>query len=362
MSSDAPTVLFVPWQPKSEANLYLPSLAGALRECAGIETYAAPPSAVLLPRVLRGRIDVVHVHWIDQLVQARGEKKAKIKARALILQLRMLQKIGKRIVYTAHNLLPHERRGDVEVEATRSLVRIADAIIVHGHVAKDLVCERFGVPPEKVHVIPHPNYIGLYGEIVSRNEARLALDLPDGPMLGFVGQIRPYKGVEELLTAFGEMPQQHLRLLVAGSVRDSDLASRVERAVGEDPRVVFRPGFVPDHQLGTMLSAIDVLVLPYRDVLTSGTALLGMSYAVPCVAPRVGCIPEVLTEDANVLYSLESSLSDALRACLAKQDQWEAMGEQSLEQARKFTWRGAAEITANVYRDCGLMLAGGTGA
>ncbi|MEZ4597387.1 MAG: glycosyltransferase [Chloroflexota bacterium] len=51
------------------------------------------------------------------------------------------------------------------------------------------------------------------------------------------------------------------------------------------------PGNVPDDRMQVFLRAADVMVLPYRDVLTSGSAILAMTFGLPVVAPRIGCLP-----------------------------------------------------------------------
>lgn len=76
---------------------------------------------------------------------------------------------------------------------------------------------RRGVQPARLLCLPHPSYEGLWQDSCSREEARAALGLPKtGFMFGLVGAVRPYKGVPELIAAFGGLPRQRARLLLAG--------------------------------------------------------------------------------------------------------------------------------------------------
>ncbi|WP_242482112.1 glycosyltransferase, partial [Trichormus variabilis] len=64
--------------------------------------------------------------------------------------------------------------------------------------------------------------------------------------------------------------------------------------IDNEPNIKFIPGFVPSEKLQIYLNACDVVVFPYRDILTSGAVMLAMSFGRACIAPRKGCIAEVL--------------------------------------------------------------------
>jgi glycosyltransferase involved in cell wall biosynthesis len=50
---------------------------------------------------------------------------------------------------------------------------------------------------------------------------------------------------------------------------------------------------VPDDRLQVVLRAADVVVLPYRTILNSGTALLALSFDVPIVVPALGAMSDL---------------------------------------------------------------------
>jgi glycosyltransferase involved in cell wall biosynthesis len=105
----------------------------------------------------------------------------------------------------------------------RLLFELCDAVICHCEAAAGSVAEAYELDPElrrRLHVIPHGNYIDVYPNTLSRAEARSRLGLPEGArVLLFIGAVRAYKGIEELLAAFRTLDEPNARLVVAGSPR-----------------------------------------------------------------------------------------------------------------------------------------------
>ena len=117
-----------------------------------------------------------------------------------------------------------------------------------------------------------------------------------GPVFAFVGAIRGYKGVGELLEAFAGSTDlgPDARLLICGKPLPARLGRELEQRAVADPRIVLRLERMPEEELSQVLRAADVVVLPFRDILTSGSAILALSLGRPVIAPALGCLPETL--------------------------------------------------------------------
>ena len=301
--------------------------------------------------------DIMHFHWLHPYLVGAGTSGTLKRSLSLLAQLNVLRARGTRIVWTAHNLKSHESANPrLERALTKLFIRRCDAVIAHCEAAKTEVVKAFGVAPDKVWVVPHGNYIGAYPDEVSREQARAEFGFEPGELVfGFVGQIRPYKGVLELLEAFEQLQQtteQPLRLLVAGQPLDEAAGETIAARIGSNAAIRFDAGFVPDERLQFYLGASDVVVFPYRDILTSGAVLLAMSYGRACLAPRRGCISETLDEKGGVLYDPETSeaLVEAMKLAIARRGDLATMGAHNLERARKWSWRYVAQRTNEVYR------------
>jgi glycosyltransferase involved in cell wall biosynthesis len=98
------------------------------------------------------------------------------------------------------------------------------------------------------------------------------------------------------------------------------------------------------------MNAADVFILPYRDILNSGSVHLGISFGLPIVAPQLGCIPEVLAPENEFLYDPAESdgLIKAIKSALNHQS-LDDIGEANFRRAKKQNWDRTAERLIDVY-------------
>ncbi len=106
--------------------------------------------------------------------------------------------------------------------------------------------------------------------------------------------MRPYKGLEELLPAFRALPEADVRLLLAGQPGSHAYLAALTDLAGGDPRIHLVPQYVPAEEVQVYLNAADFCVLPYRQITTSGAALLMFSFGLPVIAPGIGAFPNLI--------------------------------------------------------------------
>lgn len=348
-------VLFLP----QDRNPYQGLLAAALA-AEGFDVVMGPnprrePLPILRAWLLQGRPRLVHLHWTHRYLGRAGSELTRLTRWRFLGQLWLLQRAGVRLVWTAHNLGSHEgQRSVAEREVHRALVARAAAVISHCQVAQDLLVRAYGLDAAaqtRLRVVPHGSYVGAYPAGPGRGAARASLGLPaEGRVFLFLGQIRGYKGVDDLIAAFRSVGEPAARLVIAGRAVTEALEVSIREAATPDPRIALRLGFVPDAEMGVLLDAADAVVLPFRDILTSGSAILAMSFGRPIVAPRIGCLPELVDADAAILYppGADGALADALRAALAAD--LDALGRHARELADGLDWAAIAATTARLYR------------
>jgi glycosyltransferase involved in cell wall biosynthesis/O-antigen/teichoic acid export membrane protein len=307
----------------------------------------------LLWSVLTGKEKpaVVHLHWLPSV---RPTLTGVLRVLAFAFRLGGLRLLGKRIVWTAHNLYSHEATSRrLEWWLTRIVLGAASGVIVHSETARRLVAEEFRLRDQrKILVVPHGNYIGSYPNAIPRDEARRRLGLPAGNLVFlFLGNLRPYKGVDRLIEAFRELKVEEASLVIAGRALNEAMASQLEAAVAGDERVQLGLGFVADDMVQVYMNGCDVVVLPYRDILTSGAVILAMSFGRACIAPGIGCIRDVLDERGAFLYDPSESdgLLKALERAVDGRERLREMGAHNLAEAEKWGWEGIARQTASLY-------------
>ena len=300
--------------------------------------------------------DVIHLHWTHGFIVASSALKTIAKGLRFLLELALLKLMGIKVVWTVHNLLQHERQHPrLELLFTRIAVRLYDHLIVHCETAKEAVIKTYRLSQtfkKKISVIPHGNYLGCYENSISRSVARERLGFQDEHIVFlYIGQIRPYKGVPLLMDTFLNLRDPRARLLIAGKPATDQLKEEIEERAQRDSRIILRLTFIPDNEVQLYLNAADVVVLPYRDILTSGAAILAMSFGRPVIAPRLGCMVETIDEGkGGYLYDpkqegdLFRAMQEALKADLA------AMGKYNLNKVRKLDWDEIARMTLEVYK------------
>ncbi|WP_158093719.1 glycosyltransferase [Erythrobacter sanguineus] len=264
---------------------------------------------------------VFHLHWTNPIF-ANGSNEADAAQRAsdFVAKLRLFHSRGGRIIWTIHNVISHEPKYlDVELDLHRTLANLSDWIHVHHLAVVEDARPHYTLPPEKVLVAAHGNYIGTLNTEITSAEARERLGIPmHATVFLFLGQIRSYKGVDELIDTFNELSSHHdnVWLVMAGKmlgVSQQEVAARL----GSHGRVVFRPGYVADEDMQIYLNSADVMVLPYRKVSTSGSALLAMSFALPVICPASGLL-SYLIEDGKEGFLYPPDEQGGLRAAMER--------------------------------------------
>ena len=220
---------------------------------------------------LRGRFDVLHLHWPENLCRSPTRWKAWLRRVAFFVLLMRIRWSRRALVRTLHNSQPHEKGGRVE----KWLLDLCDRtttvwIALSAQTAPP-------VPDARVVVIPHGDYRTWFSGFPHPTAEA-------GRILYF-GLIRPYKGVESLLGAFGSINDPTLTLRIAGKPVEPGLAAQIVAAGRSDERISADLTYIDDAQLAAEVGRSELVVLPYRDLQNSGSLLLALSLDRPVLVP-----------------------------------------------------------------------------
>lgn len=331
-----------PFPARVAGNPYCDLLYGRLRALGvDVEPEAEMRAAWLLRH--RRRVAVLHLHWPEFYYRGSGGTASLRGLTGFLACLALAKCLGYRIVWTIHNALPHEARPVDRV--VRWLLMRSARTAVHSRAA------RRSLPPggRLPAVVPHGNYVGAYPDTVTRDEARRRLDLgPADRVLLCFGQVRPYKGHADLVQAFGAIDDPRLRLVIAGRAPVAADAESLRCLAADDRRIRLHLGFVPDEDVQLFFRAADFVVLPYREVLTSGAAILALSFGRPLVVPRLGCLTD-LADGCAVSYEAQDpfGLADALET--ARRIDPAPLASQARAVAATLEWDGIARAYHELY-------------
>jgi beta-1,4-mannosyltransferase len=328
-SRRSPAGVSVPWSPRVVIfprridNPYLALLAHELG-ARGLEVSWGSRFDLRWLWRQRRRVDVIHFHW-PELYYLSGRSSRRI-ASALswitlglfAVRLVAARALGYRIVWTIHQVYPHEAgRTLLHRVAGTLLARASNALFVHDRATSERAERDLGrCVGRKTTVIPHGSYIDAYPPGRPREVVRKELGIPvDALVFLSFGSIRKYKEHRLLLEAFDSLRRDDAVLLVVGKPRDATAAAKIRAAAREDPRIKPVLRFVPEERVAELLVASDVAVLTRNDGGTSGVLVLALSMGLPVIAARKPAYEELLREEvAGWLY--QDHDPDALCACL----------------------------------------------
>lgn len=244
-------------KPQPTTNPYITQLHSALGRSPGlrIETFDYRTA-------LFGRYDVVHLHWPELLVgghKAIGRLARRSLTSLVVARWRLL---STPLVRTVHNL-----------DRPAGLARI-----------DHLVLDRIdAMTTLDVHLNQHtPSRTGKESVTVAHGHYRdwyeqFPTSSPTPGRIAYVGLIRRYKGVEDLISAFVASDRGDLTLHVAGKASSEDLLAEMSERAGNDARVTIDPRFLSDAEMVQVITRAELVVLPYRHMHNSGTALAALS-------------------------------------------------------------------------------------
>lgn len=231
-----------------------------------------------LPAIL-GRYDVVHLHWPEYMVAKSSFLKSAIAAPLAILCALRWRILRTPVVVTVHNTAPHDG-GVLAKWWLRQIHRLARVRI---HLAPPT--SRDG---DTDVVISHPSY------------AEWFAGHPAAPTIEFdacyFGGVRPYKGVDDLVTAFAHSSRDQIRLSIRGACGDSEYEDKLRSLTELDSRITANFTFASDPELKHLISASRVAILPYRGMENSGAALLSLSIGTPILVPSTPSTNRLLDE------------------------------------------------------------------
>jgi glycosyltransferase involved in cell wall biosynthesis len=341
-------------------NPYQRLFAQAL-ESAGETVVRIPPRKLFpLQTAVRHPVDLLQLDWPHDWYEGRNALTRAIKQLMYRDGLRRLRRLP--VVWTAHNLAAHDAADSAfERRMIQSLINACDGVIVLSRASAALLRESYSIGENaRVEVIHHGHYIGCYPNGISREAARRRLGLPDDARIVLsLGRLQPYKGLEDLMHAFATIARRGDVLLLAGSVASDDYGARLRAtsaavATGRsDVRIEIRDSLVPDDELQVYFNSCDVVALPFRKVLNSGSLLLAMSFGCAVVAPRLGSIPEVACPDGWFGYDADDAagLHAALDSALAARDR-PGLRQRVLDfTASHYDWRSVGAKAAGLYRE-----------
>lgn len=295
---------------------------------------------------------VLHFHWPETAIKVPSGFGALARGLVFLLLIWIAKLRGSRIVWTVHNLHPHEQpHPRLERPFWRLFLSLVDGYIALSPGGAEAAKSAFPVLRRRAEfIVPIGHYRGSYSDSTDREQARTRLGLPPkAPVYAFLGRIRPYKNVPHLVRTFRALADPDARLLVVGQPDTPDSRRAVLDAVGDDPRIHLTLEHVPDDAVQVYLRACDIVVLPFTEILNSSSAILALSFDRPALVPLAGAMGELqVTAGSEWVRTFAGPLTTTeLEASMA----WaRSLGRGRCDSLDHQSWDEVARRTYDAYR------------
>jgi glycosyltransferase involved in cell wall biosynthesis len=240
---------------------------------------------------------------------------------------------------------------------TAVLLRRAAVVAARSPRSASTLASRFGVPPQKIAVVPNGRPASLFRPVDPDERGRLRSELgcrPEDRVVVWVGTLSQEKRPDLAVQAVATVPGTTLLMAGDGPLREDTerLAARIA------PGRVRLLGMLQD--TAPAYAAADVLLLTSDSEGLPGVVIEAALTGVPSVATDVGFVGDVLTDGVTgvvVRPGSVESIASGLRTALSCADR---LGAQALSHAQaRFSMTAVGDRWESLLRDVVLRTQGG---
>ncbi len=241
-------------------------------------------------------------------------------------------------------------------QAEKTQVNLSDRVFVVSTALKDYLQKNSGCDKNKIVVTPNavnPEYIRT--DKVKLDELRRTLNISeDEKVIGFVGSIFPYHGVDALLDAFQSIVQKtgskNLKLLIVGDGEILPELKNQARAFNLESQVIFT-GNVPHKEVYNYISLMHITVMARSN--WYGSPVKIFEYAAlkkVVVAPDTIPVQDVMVNDVDgiIIKNDKEDLERALSFILTNPERAENMASGFHQKVmNQHTWQNVGDNILN---------------
>ena len=165
---------------------------------------------------------------------------------------------------------------------------------------------------QNVYVVPNGIYMDRYKDLLRSPEAKAIFHLPQTCTIGFVGHIREWHAVDELLLSIKALQSKEVFLLIIGDGPAKSILEKITDDIGVSEKVRFE-GFVSGEELPAYLAAIDIAIQPRALYYASPLKLVEyMAAGCAIVAPNQENIKELLENKINAILFERGAMTESI--------------------------------------------------
>jgi glycosyltransferase involved in cell wall biosynthesis len=268
--------------------------------------------------------------------------------------LELLKRLKMPVVTTLHTVLRQpdfNQRIVMQEVAARS-----DRMIVMSEHSSSILQEVFGVPEEKIDLIPHgiPDL-----PFVEADVYKDALSLGGKSVLLTFGLLSPNKGFENVIRALPRILSRHRNAVyvIAGAThphvraregdRYRDQLQALAKELGVEEEVIFHNRFFSPHEMAEQVGSADIYITPYchEEQAVSGTLAYAIGAGKAIISTPYWHASELLDDGRGVLVPFENvdAIADAAIELLDNDAALQAMRKSAYSYGRQMVWNRVAQ-------------------
>ncbi|RLC26627.1 MAG: glycosyl transferase [Deltaproteobacteria bacterium] len=243
----------------------------------------------------------------------------------------------------------------------RTMCRELDGIIVHEQEHVDILQTVFDTDQSKIFLIPHGAR-----DMDPIPDAKKKLDLKGRKVILLAGYFRPTKCFDRIVELFPQIVKKvpDAWLVLSGKLRVLEfsiyrkmLFEKINNSPVRDRIEVFRGQF-PQKTFDTILSAADIVVLPYTAGGQSGIMAHAMTFGKPVVTSNLPAFVDTIEKSETGFYAqTDDEYVDRIVTLLTDRDVYKKFSQNALTYIRKnISWDIIAQQTLDVYEQFGVKL------
>lgn len=231
---------------------------------------------------IASRYQAVHFQWLPMLKHSAIE----------LYLIRVIKVINPNIFYTIHNFYPHDSYNQKINNRYNRLYRLLDNFVIHAESTNTKIINLIG--PKRTIKINHGYF---YSEFRDSESVLKTYEL------SVLGNILPYKGIEDALEAIEILKKfgTNVRILIAGKC-SSQYLEKLERSIKEkgiQDLVSFDIGFLSVEQLIKYYKKSLFSIMPYKEIEQSGVLFTSLGLGTPVIGYNLGGFVEAIINGEN---------------------------------------------------------------
>lgn len=210
----------------------------------------------------------------------------------IIFEYLLLKILGRKIILTVHNVLPHSRYNLKNKILYKIIYKyLTYKLVVHTVFISDKIKSLFNISEDKIVIAPHGTYNVTENKSVSKSVAREKLQLQQNDFIMLIfGQLYPYKGIDSFIQHYLNELDFEFKIIIRGN-GDQKYINELSNIINSSPhknKIDYNFNYVKQEDVEYYFKSSDVVCLPYLEGSQSGVLFMSYAFGRPVLASNVG--------------------------------------------------------------------------